>query len=121
MFSFRFCLLFFFFFNDTATTEIYTLSLHDALPISNVVDITNYAMLALGNPLHAFDRDKLVGKVIVRRARPGELLVTLDGMERTLEPEDLVIADEARAIALAGIMGGSETEITEATNEVLLE
>ena len=90
-------------------------------PISNVVDITNYVMLALGNPLHAFDHDKLVGKVIVRRARPGELLVTLDGTERTLDPEDLVIADEARAIALAGIMGGADTEITPETNVVLLE
>ena len=90
-------------------------------PISNIVDITNYVMLALGNPLHAFDRDKLVGKVIVRRARPGELLVTLDGSERTLEPDDLVIADESRAIALAGIMGGAETEIAPETSAVLLE
>ena len=90
-------------------------------PISNVVDITNYAMLALGNPLHAFDHDKLVGKVIVRRARPGELLVTLDGVERKLEAEDLVIADEARAVALAGIMGGAETEIAPETHAVLFE
>ena len=90
-------------------------------PISNIVDITNYAMLALGNPLHAFDHSKLVGKVIVRFARPGELLVTLDGTDRRLEPSDLVIADEARAIALAGIMGGQETEIGEETKDVLLE
>jgi phenylalanyl-tRNA synthetase beta chain len=90
-------------------------------PISNIVDITNYVMLALGNPLHAFDHSKLVGKVIVRFARPGELLVTLDGTARALEPGDLVIADEARAIALAGIMGGQETEIGEETKDVLLE
>ena len=90
-------------------------------PISNVVDVTNYVMLALGNPLHAFDHEKLVGKVIVRRARPGELLVTLDGVERKLEPEDLVIADEAHAVALAGIMGGAETEIAPETTTVLLE
>jgi len=90
-------------------------------PISNVVDVTNYVMLALGNPLHAFDFDTLVGKVIVRRARKGELLVTLDGNERRLEEHDLLIADEARAIALAGIMGGAETEIGDATTNVLLE
>src|SRR2546429_501421 len=90
-------------------------------PISNVVDVTNYVMLALGNPLHAFDDATLVGKVTVRRARKGELLVTLDGTERALEDYDLLIADEARAIALAGIMGGQETEIGDVTTNVLLE
>ncbi|MHB8641608.1 MAG: phenylalanine--tRNA ligase subunit beta [Gaiellaceae bacterium] len=90
-------------------------------PISNVVDVTNYVMLALGNPLHAFDFDTVVGRVIVRRARKGELLVTLDGSERALEEHDLLIADEARGIALAGIMGGQDTEITETTANVLLE
>jgi phenylalanyl-tRNA synthetase beta chain len=91
-------------------------------PISNVVDATNYAMLALGNPLHAFDYSTLAeGRIVVRRAHKGEELRTLDGENRKLEPEDLVIADAQRSIALAGIMGGAETEITERTTDVLLE
>jgi phenylalanyl-tRNA synthetase beta chain len=91
-------------------------------PISNVVDITNYVMLALGNPLHAFDFETLGrGKIVVRRARKGESLRTLDGVDRRLEPDDLLIADAERAIALAGIMGGEETEIGEGTTKVLLE
>jgi len=90
--------------------------------ISNVVDVTNYVMLALGSPLHAFDYETLKGGVvIVRRARAGEELRTLDGNLRTLDPADLVIADAERAIALAGIMGGSETEVGEHTTSVLLE
>jgi len=91
-------------------------------PISNVVDVTNYAMLALGNPLHAFDYETLHGgRIVVRRARPGEELRTLDGELRALDPADLLIADADRAIALAGIMGGAETEIGETTATVLLE
>jgi phenylalanyl-tRNA synthetase beta chain len=91
-------------------------------PISNVVDVTNYVMLALGNPLHAFDFDRLAGgRIVVRRARPGERLRTLDGQPRDLEPADLMIADGERSVALAGIMGGEETEVTEATTNVLLE
>ena len=91
-------------------------------PISNVVDVTNYVMLALGNPLHAFDLAKLHGgRIVVRRAQEGETIRTLDGVERELEPDDLMIADAARSIALAGIMGGEETEISEATTSILLE
>jgi phenylalanyl-tRNA synthetase beta chain len=91
-------------------------------PIANVVDVTNYVMLGLGNPLHAFDNAKLAGgTIVVRRARAGEKLRTLDGVERELEPSDLMIADAERSIALAGIMGGEETEISEATTDVLLE
>ncbi len=91
-------------------------------PISNVVDVTNYVMLALGNPLHAFDLDKLAGgRIVVRRAEPDEQLRTLDGVVRSLEPSDLMIADAERSVALAGIMGGEETEVTERTTNVLLE
>jgi phenylalanyl-tRNA synthetase beta chain len=90
--------------------------------ISNVVDVTNYVMIALGNPLHAFDFDTLHGgRIVVRRARPGEELRTLDGTLRRLEPSDLVIADADRAVALAGIMGGEDTEVTAETRNVLLE
>jgi phenylalanyl-tRNA synthetase beta chain len=91
-------------------------------PISNVVDATNYAMLALGNPLHAFDFAALHGgRIVVRRAGRGERLRTLDGVERDLSPEDLMIADAERSVALAGIMGGEESEIGDSTTEVLLE
>ena len=91
-------------------------------PISNVVDVTNYVMLALGNPLHAFDLARLHGgRIVVRRAHPGEMIRTLDGVDRKLEPTDLMIADADRSIALAGIMGGEETEISEETTAVLLE
>jgi phenylalanyl-tRNA synthetase beta chain len=91
-------------------------------PISNVVDVTNYVMLALGNPLHAFDLATLHGgRIVVRRALPGETIRTLDGVERRLEPDDLMIADAERSVALAGIMGGEETEIGEDTTDVLLE
>jgi phenylalanyl-tRNA synthetase beta chain len=89
--------------------------------ISNVVDVTNYAMLALGSPLHAYDLDTLRGGLTARRAREGEQLRTLDGAERTLTPDDLVIADEERAVGLAGIMGGEETEVSASTTSVLLE
>ena len=91
-------------------------------PISNVVDVTNYLMLALGNPLHAFDYDTLRGgRIVVRRARLGEEFTSLDGNLRKLDPADLVIADGEAAIAFAGIMGGLETEVTETTTSVLLE
>ncbi len=91
-------------------------------PINNVVDITNFVMLEMGQPMHAFDLDKVAGrKIRVRRARPGETLQTLDGKERQLTENMLVIADEERATGLAGIMGGEESEITEDTKLVLFE
>ncbi|HZC28401.1 MAG TPA: phenylalanine--tRNA ligase subunit beta, partial [Gaiellaceae bacterium] len=91
-------------------------------PISNVVDVTNYVMHALGNPLHAFDVDRLHGgRIIVRRARDGEELRTLDGTDRLLDARDLVIADSDRAVAVAGIMGGEDSEVGEQTTSVLLE
>ncbi|GAC55982.1 phenylalanine--tRNA ligase beta subunit [Gordonia hirsuta DSM 44140 = NBRC 16056] len=90
-------------------------------PISAIVDVTNYVMIELGQPLHAFDADKLTGTVVVRAARAGETLETLDGVVRTLDPEDVVIADDSGPIALAGVMGGAATEVTAATTRVLLE
>ena len=89
--------------------------------ISNAVDATNFAWLAMGQPTHAFDLDKIEGGIIVRRARKGERLKTLDGLERILDPEDLVVADHAKALALAGVMGGWETMITPSTTNVLVE
>lgn len=90
--------------------------------ISNVVDITNYVMLELGQPLHAFDLDRIAGEtVIVRRAAAGERLVTLDGVERQLISEDLVVADAAGASALAGTMGGADSEVSAGTRRVLIE
>jgi phenylalanyl-tRNA synthetase beta chain len=91
-------------------------------PISNVVDATNYVLLELGHPLHAFDLDKVAGaEIVVRTARPGERIVTLDGKERMLEPDDLLIADRDRGSALAGVMGGGDSEISAGTSRVLLE
>ncbi len=90
--------------------------------INNVVDITNYLLFELGQPMHVFDYDKIKDhKIIVRRAKKNEKIVTIDGIERELNAEDLVIADSKRPIALAGIMGGLETEVTERTKNVLLE
>ncbi len=94
-------------------------------PINNVVDATNYALLELGNPLHAFDRAALFEGLVVRRARPGERIVTLDGVERALVPEDLLIAarreGETFPVAIAGVMGGANSEVGEGTTEVILE
>jgi len=91
-------------------------------PINNVVDVTNYVMLELGQPLHAFDFDRLEGRrIVVRRARGGEKMVSLDGRERVLSPEMLVIADAARPVALAGVMGGRDSEVSQTTRNVLLE
>ena len=89
--------------------------------ISNAVDATNLAWLAMGQPTHAFALDKIEGGIVVRRARKGEKLKTLDGIERTLDAEDLVVADHAKALGLAGVMGGWDTMITPETKNVLVE
>jgi phenylalanyl-tRNA synthetase beta chain len=91
-------------------------------PINNIVDITNYVMLEYGEPLHAFDYNQVRGqKIIVRRAEKGEVMVTLDGNKRALAPDMLVIADTERAVALAGVMGGYDSEVTEDTTAIFLE
>ncbi len=100
-------------------------------PINNVVDATNYAMLEIGEPLHAFDYDVLVGRIansshktvriITRTARPGEKLTTLDGVERTLDESTVLVCDSAGPLSIAGIMGGSESEVSEKTTNILLE
>jgi phenylalanyl-tRNA synthetase beta chain len=91
-------------------------------PINNVVDATNYVMLALGHPLHAFDLDRVQGKtIVVRRGKAGETMRSLDNEVRKLDPETIVIADTAHAVGLGGIIGGAESEITAATKNVLLE
>src|SRR2546427_3321389 len=91
-------------------------------PISNVVDVTNYVLWELGHPLHAFDAARVAdATIVVRRARPGERFITLDGQARTLDASMCVIADPERAIGLAGVMGGQNSEVTDATTRVLLE
>jgi phenylalanyl-tRNA synthetase beta chain len=91
-------------------------------PINNVVDATNYVLLEMGQPLHAFDHAKLEeGRIVVRKAKAGERIVTLDGVERRLDTEMLVIADAVRPVAIAGVMGGAATEVTENTQDLLLE
>ncbi len=91
-------------------------------PINNIVDITNYIMLEYGQPLHSFDYEKIRDrKIIVRRAQNGEMIESLDGVERTLSPDMLVIADAGRAVAIAGVMGGANSEVTENTTSILLE
>ena len=97
-------------------------------PINNIVDITNYVMLELGQPLHAFDHDKLIErangktpKIIIRRANKGEKLLTLDNVDRELDDEMLMITDHSGLIAIAGVMGGGDSEVTESTTNILLE
>jgi len=98
------------------------LALIDQRPINNAVDATNYTLWEMGKPTHAFDLDLLEGgKIIVRRAVDGERLATLDGIERRLSSEDLVVADAKKPVALAGVMGGFDTMITEKTRNVLIE
>jgi phenylalanyl-tRNA synthetase beta chain len=89
--------------------------------ISLAVDVTNYVMLELGQPMHAFHRTKVTGPITVRRAQPGERLTTLDGVDRRLDPDDLLITDETGPIGLAAVMGGASTEIGDGTSAVLLE
>lgn len=90
--------------------------------VSNAVDASNYTLMELGHPTHAFDLDKLAGsKIIVRRARSGETLKTLDGVDRKLEPEDLIIADTVKPVALGGIMGGLDSAISATTTNILIE
>ena len=90
-------------------------------PINNVVDISNYVMLAVGQPLHFFDLDKLSGKISVRMAKENEVFTTLDGVERVLAPDNVVIVDGEGVVALAGVMGGLETEVTDQTKNILIE
>lgn len=91
-------------------------------PINNLVDITNYVMLEVGQPLHAFDFRKLSGgRIVVRRAKEGERITSIDGLERELNSDMLVIADASKPVAIAGVMGGAETEVSEGTTTVLLE
>jgi len=91
-------------------------------PINNIVDVTNYVMLEYGEPLHAFDYNQIRGKkIIVRRAEDSETIVTLDGMKRVLSRQMLVIADQERAVAIAGVMGGADSEVTDETTAILLE
>ncbi len=90
--------------------------------VNNLVDITNFCLMETGQPMHAFDADKISGnKIIVRRAKKGEKIVMIDGVERELDPSILVIADDKKPVAVAGIMGGKESEVTEKTHNVLLE
>ena len=97
------------------------LTLAGMRPISLAVDVTNHVMLELGQPLHAFDRDLVAGALVVRRATDGESIRTLDDVVRTLHPNDLVIADDSGAVAIAGVMGGASTEIGAGTTEIVLE
>ncbi len=90
-------------------------------PISLAVDITNYVMLELGQPIHGYDRNALSGEIVVRRATEGEKLTTLDGVVRTLDPDDLLIADDSGPIGLAGVMGGGTTEMGSSTSAVVVE
>src|SRR3954469_16834749 len=97
------------------------LALAGMRPISLAVDVTNHVMLDLGQPLHAFDRSRLRGAIVVRRARPGERIRTLDDADRGLDPSDLVITDDSGPIAIAGVMGGASTEIDPSTTDIVLE
>src|SRR5580698_9460675 len=101
---------------------VHRLQLLDQRPISNAVDATNYVLWEIGKPTHVFDMDLLEGgKIVVRKARAGETLKTLDGVERKLTPEDLVVCDAKKPVGLAGVMGGYDTMITEKTRNIVIE
>ena len=111
-------------FDPTATTPTWMarrLLLCGQRPISLAVDVTNYVMFELGRPIHGYDADKLAGPIRVRRAEPGERLTTLDGNDRALSPEDLVVTDDSGIIGLGGVMGGATTEMSDTTTHVLVE
>ena len=99
----------------------YRLSQVGTRVINNVVDLTNYVLYDIGQPLHAFDRDKIFGTISVRKAKNKEKITTLDNQLRNLDESDLVITDNDKAIALAGVMGGLDTEVTENTVNLLIE
>jgi phenylalanyl-tRNA synthetase beta chain len=108
---------------DAATPDwmAQRLALSGMRPISLAVDVTNYVMLELGRPIHGYDADKLRGPIRVRRAADGERLTTLDGVDRALSPEDLVVTDDSGIIGLGGVMGGATTEMSATTTSVLVE
>jgi phenylalanyl-tRNA synthetase beta chain len=111
-------------FDPSAPTPVWMarrIQLAGMRPISLAVDVTNYVMLELGQPIHGFDRDKLVGAIVVRRAHPGERLTTLDGVDRELSIEDLLITDDSGPIGLAGVMGGETTELSGSTTNIFIE
>ena len=110
--------------DPTAPTPLWMrrrLQLAGMRPISLAVDVTNYVMVELGQPLHAYDRERLTGAIVVRRARPGETLTTLDGAVRDLDIDDLLITDDTGPIGIAGVMGGASTEIHAASTDVVIE
>jgi len=111
-------------FNPDALSPLWMqrrLSLAGMRPISLAVDVTNYVMLELGQPLHAYDRNRLQGPIVVRRATAGETMTTLDGAHRTLAPSDLLITDNSGAIGVAGVMGGASTEISATSTDIVIE
>ncbi|MED7923361.1 phenylalanine--tRNA ligase subunit beta [Nonomuraea sp. LP-02] len=111
-------------FDPAATSPLWMrtrLSRAGMRPVSLAVDITNYLMLELGQPLHAFDRARLQGEIVVRRALPGERLETLDHVVRELDPDDILITDQSGPISMAGTMGGLETEISEGSTDIVIE
>src|SRR6516165_1289694 len=107
---------------DSPKKMVERLAIDDHHGVSNAVDASNYTLMEMGKPTHAYDLDTLEGgKLIVRRARAGETVKTLDGIDRKLDPEDLIIADAKKPVALAGVMGGLDSAISESTRNILIE